>query len=159
MACLHRTVASLRIRGDALDPDEISKILCCLPTKGFRKGQVVRGARSGFDHTKKIGMWSLQAEDRQPGNLDEQISGLLDRLPKDLAIWRGLSARFEIDLFCGFFMKETDEGLEISSQSLRLLGDRSITLGFCIYAPLGDEEETKSEEPANFPESEASPKS
>ncbi len=45
MAHLYRTVASLRIGGDDLDPDEVSALLCCQPTAGYRKGQVVRGPR------------------------------------------------------------------------------------------------------------------
>jgi hypothetical protein len=64
-------------------------------------------------------------------------------LPADLAVWQSLSSRFKLDLFCGFFMQETDEGLEVSADTLRRLGERSISLGVCIYAPLSDENDEK----------------
>ncbi len=35
-------------------------------------------------------------------------------------------------------MEEGDEGLSISPESLRLLGERSIALEICIYAPTRD---------------------
>jgi hypothetical protein len=85
-------------------------------------------------------MWRLDAADQQPGNLDEQIKSIFGKLTDDLEIWKVLSSQFEMDLFCGFFMKETDEGLKISSESLRILGERSISLGLCIYAPMEKEE-------------------
>jgi hypothetical protein len=110
------------------------KSCAALQRKGYRKGQVVRG------FMKKTGMWILVADDQQPGNLDEQIRVIFSKLPRDLEIWRNLSLRFKMDLFCGFFMEATDEGLEISPESLRQLGERSITLGICMYAPIGKDE-------------------
>lgn len=135
MAELHESVAALRIGGDALDPDEITMIMRCAPTDGFRKGQILRGVKTGRDYVKKTGMWILEAIDRQPANLDAQVAEVLDKLPDDLEIWRKLSSLFEIDLFCGFFMEGSDEGLMISPESLRRLGERGISLSFCIYAP------------------------
>ena len=41
----------------------------------------------------------------------------------------------ELDLFCGFFMKQSDEGLEVSAAALKALGERGIKLGICLYAP------------------------
>src|SRR5260370_28441471 len=135
MAKLHKTVAALRIGGDALDPDEISQVLCCAPTMGFRKGQVVRGPVTGREVVKKSGMWSLDAEDQQPGDLDEQIRSIFSRLPDDLGVWQNLASKFRMDLFCGFFMAVGDEGLEITPASLRLLGERSVALAICIDSP------------------------
>jgi len=144
MAHLSRTVASLRIGGDDLDPDEVSALLCCQPTAGYRKGQVVRGPSSGRDFLKKTGSWMLDAEDQAPGDLDEQVRSILDRLPADLSIWRTLSSRYKIDLFCGWFMEETNEGIEVSAKTLMRLGERAILLGVCIYAPLtNDDDEPK----------------
>jgi hypothetical protein len=82
----------------------------------------------------------LDADDQQPGDLDEQITTIFSKLPRDLEIWRHLSSRFHLDLLCGFFMEEGDEGLTISPVSLRLLGERSVELGFCIYAPSAPDE-------------------
>jgi len=39
--------ATLRIIGDALIPDEITRLLACAPTRAWSKGNVIRGKRTG----------------------------------------------------------------------------------------------------------------
>jgi Domain of unknown function (DUF4279) len=134
MAAVDRSVASLRIFGDSLQPDEISKLLGCAPTKSYLKGAVEPSKHN--DVVRRTGMWSLQARPREPEDLDSQIVELLNQLPADLLIWERLSIEYKLDLFCGLFMKETDEGLEISADTLKALGDRKIRFGVCIYAPI-----------------------
>ena len=138
MAYLHRSVASLRICGDKLDPDEISMLLGGAPTLSYRKGEV---KKSKFrDVVRKSGAWMLKATGREPENLDAQVDEILGQLTQDLTVWASLSNDYRIDLFCGFFMKQTDEGVEISVKTLKALGEGGIKLGFCIYAPLKDVE-------------------
>jgi hypothetical protein len=80
-------------------------------------------------------MWRLEAADCEPENLDGQIRELLEETNRDLKVWRTLSSRYEIDLFCGLFMAEGIEGLTLSSDSLTALGERGIEIGFDIYSP------------------------
>lgn len=133
MAHLHHSFATLRIGGDLLIPDEISRILGCAPTHGYVKGQVMPSKKRAI--IRKTGGWHLDASKQEPGNLDAQVAELFARVTKDLGVWASLSSAYDIDLFCGFFMDETDEGLEISAETLKTLGDRGIKLGVCIYAP------------------------
>jgi hypothetical protein len=135
MARLHRSISSLRIHGAALDPDEISETLNCIPTECFRNGQIIRGSVTGREHVKKGGMWSLRATDYKPENLDAQVAELLEKLPSDLAIWAAISKKYKVDLFCGLFMKKGNEGFSLSPGTLRALGDRSIELQMDLYAP------------------------
>jgi hypothetical protein len=139
LAHLDHSAASLRIVGTDLDPEEISGILSCQPTAAYRKGQIVVGKRSGQKSEKKSGLWLLKADKRSPGNLDAQIHELFDKLPSDLSIWSFLSAKYSMDLFCGLFMTETNEGLSISPGNLKALGERSILLALDIYGPTKDE--------------------
>src|SRR5436853_5658871 len=83
MANLHKSVASLRISGDALDPREISLLLGCEPTFGHRKGEIIRHAQTGRERTARSGMWLLESQDREPGNLDGQVSEILSKLTGD----------------------------------------------------------------------------
>lgn len=83
----------------------------------------------------------LDAEDQKPGDMDEQVRSILDNLPADLCIWKALSSRYKIDLFCGWFMEDTNEGIEISANTLKRLSEREILLGVCIYAPLPGEDD------------------
>ena len=80
-------------------------------------------------------MWALEAGDATPENLDQQVVELLSKLSADLAVWRALSQRFAIDLYCGLFMEHSNEGAEISAATLKALGERGIALGLEIYGP------------------------
>jgi hypothetical protein len=44
-----------------------------------------------------------------------------------------------MDIFCGWLMHESNEGIVISPQTLLMLGERNIALSVDIYAPLDDE--------------------
>jgi len=138
MAAVYETVASLRIFGDDLDPDEISALLGASPTSSARKGEI-RVSKSGRERTERTGRWLLEAVYRQPGDLDSQIAELLSPLTGDIAVWRRLVAQFEVDIFCGLFMKESDEGLDLRPETLEMLGSRGLSLGLCIYGPLSEE--------------------
>ncbi len=139
MAHLHRSVATLRISGEDLDPAEISALLGCVPTSSQRKGDVFTSKASGLSRTVKLGAWRLEAADREPEDLDGQIAELLSKLTPSLEVWASIAERYAVDLFCGFFMQETNEGVEISARSLASLGERGIILGLDIYSPTREE--------------------
>lgn len=133
MAHISRSVAVLRIGGDKLDPEEITNILGCEPNYKQIKGQVFITKASGRERIAKTGAWNFQATDREPENLDEQISEILDRLNPNSEIWKALSEKYHIDLFCGIFMEKSNEGMEISPSSLMELGSRGIQMSLDIY--------------------------
>jgi hypothetical protein len=134
MASVHKSAASLRISGEDLIPDEISAAIGSSPTLSYRKGEVHR-FRNGGEVIRKTGMWLVTADDCEPEDIDRQVRDLLSRLTPELRIWDDLSQRFEIDLYCGLFMEEANEGLSLSIGTLRALADRNIELGVDIYAP------------------------
>jgi hypothetical protein len=80
-------------------------------------------------------MWSLEAEARQPGDLDSQIKEILSGITDDPETWSKLHARFSIDLFCGLFMKESNEGEGLTPEAMALLVSRLIPIGLDIYGP------------------------
>jgi uncharacterized protein DUF4279 len=135
MAHLHRSVATLRICGEDLDPDEITALLGCTPSSSERKGDVFTSKTSGRSRTAKLGAWRLDTSDREPEDLDGQIDEIVSKLTPSIEVWQSIAARYRVDLFCGFFMRETNEGFEISPASLAALGERRIALGLDIYSP------------------------
>ncbi|WP_026221017.1 DUF4279 domain-containing protein [Thiofilum flexile] len=143
MAGLARSLASLRIAGDDLDPNEITALLGHIPTTQQVKGEVIVGKVTRQVRTVKIGMWRLKATESLPADLDQQIDEVLSKLTPDLSVWEQLSTRYHMDLFCGLFMVESNEGLSISAKSMKALGERGIELGLDIYAP-DPEDETDS---------------
>jgi uncharacterized protein DUF4279 len=143
MAAVSKTRASLRIFGDDLDPDEISALLGAPPTLSGKKGEV-RADKRGIEQTARTGRWLLRVNHRQPGDLDSQLVELLSPLTPDIEVWRSLVTRFKADIFCGLFMKESNEGLGLRPETLEMIGSRGLPLGFDIYgAPSEETEKSK----------------
>jgi hypothetical protein len=136
MAHLARSVAALRIIGDDLVPEEVSSLLGAPPTRAERKGEAIP-TKTG-ERIAKTGGWRLEAMATEPENLDAQVSELLSLLTSDLEVWHTLRERYRLDLFCGWFMNESNEGVSISPSTLLALGQRGIELGLDIYAPSPD---------------------
>ncbi len=125
------TVA-LRVAGDDLDPDEISSLLCTLPTESWRKGEHVQ--QLGRTVIAIEGRWTLRSQ--LPGTTDpeEQLTLLLTRMTDEPTVWSRLKVRYDIDLFCGVFLSSANQGIELSAELLRRLGERGISIGFDIYS-------------------------
>jgi hypothetical protein len=134
MAHLHRSSASLRISGDGLSPSDISTLLGIEPTSAQIKGEPFT-TPSGKTSISRVNQWLLEAKDAEPENVDAQVEELLGKLTSDLSVWHNISKHYEIELFCGFFMEEWNEGFEILPKTLTDLGVRGIKLGLDIYGP------------------------
>lgn len=135
MTQLHHSAAGLRIIGDDLIPSEISSLLGCLPTFSQTKGEEILGKTPGKIRVANCGMWRLNAQRREPEDLDGQIDEIFARLTDDLNVWKEISRRYSVDLFCGLFMACGNDGLSVSAESLLILGLRDIELGLDIYGP------------------------
>lgn len=133
MPYLHHSCAALRIAGDSLRPDAISRLLGCRPTLGFVKGRIEPS--KGTPIVRETGGWQLDAAGRPPGNLDAHVAELFGRVNSDLSAWKRLSSEYEIELWCVYFMAEPDEDVQVSAGTLNVLGDRGIKLGLRIYSP------------------------
>ena len=134
MTVKSRSIAALRVFGDDLDPREVSRLLAATPSDSHRKGEV-HVSSAGRRYVRKTGMWCLEARGEAPDSLQSQISRILSVLTSDLEAWRTLAQRFEIDMFCGLFMTESSEGLDMSSAVMELMAERRIPLAICIYGP------------------------
>ena len=144
-----RSVVTLRIAGDLLDPAEVTSLLKFSPTSAQKKGDVHIGDKNGQRYVRNIGMWRLRAEDSSSMNLNVQFMNILDRLPSDPTIWDDLASRFKIDFFCGIFMGKWNEGIVLSPKVVAELGERGIQLSLDIYGP--DEDDTSIEPTINNP--------
>ena len=129
-----RSIATLRLSGELLDPAEISARLGTAPTGSHCKGDVVR-TTTGQEITRMFGLWRLETARQTPESLERQIGDVLSRLTQDLETWRTLSKTYTVDLYCDLFMDDSNEGLELSTACLAALADRGIKLGLDFYAP------------------------
>ena len=140
MAHVQRSVVTLRIGSDDLIPDEITRLLGATPTKAQTKGEKIVGKNTGHVRIAKAGMWRLSATDREPEDMDGQIEEILSQTTSDLAVWRSIGEKHQIDLFCGLFLGGSNEGMSLSAKSLAALGVRGIELALDIYSGHEDDE-------------------
>ena len=150
MSQIAKTAVSLRYSDKHSDieliPEALTAALGKPPshsmTKGeviVRKGEVVSadGIRSWLNST--FGSTPSSGESR--GDLDGQIRELFGALTDDLAVWRSLAEKHSPDLYVGLFMKEENEGIEISAKCLSILSERGVSLSLDIYDPPGAPEQ------------------
>src|SRR5262245_61149329 len=118
MGPISRITVSLRVAGEELDPAEITRLLGVSPKYAARKGDQVQ--RRGGPVTQRTGMWtfSLTDEASPEWELDDVITALLSRVSTDPAIWLDLGARYKLDVFCGLFMDDDNEGAELKPATL-----------------------------------------
>lgn len=134
------TSITLRIRGEDLDPDEVSQILGCRPDMAHRKGERrLRGDGKEFRFPERTGAWHL---DFAPDETDEWDCGeamllLMRRLPEDIGVWRRLTERFAVDLYVSLVMRSCNMGFGLIPKVMSYLGERGIEAGFDV---LHDEE-------------------
>jgi hypothetical protein len=128
-----RVTVSLRVFGDELNPEEVSRLLGCQPTKCRVKGEVIAGRHSGLRREARTGSWVLDSDDARSVRLDEQIVNLLARVTRDLAAWEEITERYKADLFCGLFLEEENRACRLSAEVLHRLAERGLSIGFDIY--------------------------
>lgn len=132
---MSRLAISVRVQGDDLDPEEITRVLGATPKFAARKGdQVRRGERTV---TQRSGIWvfGLTEEPSPEWELNDAMVAILGRLSSDLQVWASLAARFKLDVFCGLFMSSDNQGADIAPVTLRLLAERGLTLDLDVYGP------------------------
>jgi hypothetical protein len=132
MTRIYRSRAALRITGEDLQPDEITRLLGAAPTRSHARGDARRRPRGGAT-SYDFGMWLIEADPYEPEGIDAQTEDILSQLSTDLAVWRDLAARYHLDLFCGLFLGSTNEGGGLSPATMRALGERGIALDLDIY--------------------------
>lgn len=131
MAHLARAVASLRIAGEDLVPADVSALLGCDPTRGWAKGDTLGSRRA--TRTARFGMWTLEAHETESADLDAQFTAILSRLTTDGSVWVELRGKYDVDLFCGWFMERGNEGMSIEPETMAALGTRGISLDIDLY--------------------------
>lgn len=82
--------------------------------------------------------WSLTADESHESDIDLQINSIFSQLTADAEAWHQLGESYKMDVFTGLFLERTNGGVELSCDSMRLLSQRGIDIGFDIYFELPD---------------------
>src|SRR5258708_39458644 len=89
-----KSAAALRILGDDLIPEEITRVLGREPTGAEHKGQVLGGKSTGRERIARSGSWRFEVADRTPDDLNGQIMEIVGQLNQDPEVWASLVKRF-----------------------------------------------------------------
>jgi Domain of unknown function (DUF4279) len=131
-----KSFAWLRIVGESVIPDEVTRLLGCEPTRAWSKGDFVRSKRPGPGHVARVGTWFLRVDEREPENFNEQIAEILSRLNSHPDAWAYLASNFSITLSCLLDASEENQAFTISPVTLSALGNRGIELR--VYCSIDD---------------------
>jgi hypothetical protein len=125
-----KSFAWLRIVGEDLVPDEVTRLLGCEPTRAWSKGEVFRSKRTGRERVERVDTWFLRVEERDPENFNEQIAEILSRLNSRPEAWAYLASHFSITLSGLLDASEENQAFSLSPVTLAALGSRGIKLQF-----------------------------
>ena len=151
MSAISSSTVTIRLFGAKLDPDHVTQLLGCVPSAAAKKGEKIIKP-DGRERIVKRGSWRLEYGEKNEVGLEEKIQILLAKLTDNLESWQEVTRNLEIaDIYCGLFIDNWNEGLELSPSIMRKIADRNLTIGFDIYSPTdtwyrNDEECETSEE-------------
>ena len=134
MSAISRSTISIRVSGKNIDPNKVSQLLGCLPTLAAMAGDVITKP-DGKTRVVKNGFWHLKYGESDAIELEEKIDNLLGKLTNDLIAWETITRDYRVDIFCGLFCDNWNEGFWLTPKLLRKLGERNIEIGFDIYSP------------------------
>lgn len=125
------TYATLRVFGEAVELDDVSRMLASTPTRTQRKGQPLR---EGAKTSAKLSGWFLETRAViQSKDSRRHLDSLLDILkPKVLEIQEMQARGMEIDICC-FWLSVGQGGPTIGPEQSKVLGALGIEVWFDIY--------------------------
>jgi Domain of unknown function (DUF4279) len=129
--------ASLRLYGDDLVPEAISRVFGMPPTDAAERGDK-KVSPSGKTRVAPTGRWILESEGQVAATeLEPHIEWLLDRIEAAGIVPADLPGVTRVDI-CGFWVSATGHGGPVFSPELlgRLARNR-LTLSLDIYSDAG----------------------
>jgi Domain of unknown function (DUF4279) len=123
----------LRVCGDTLDPEAVSRVLGREASRCQRAGQPVLSPAGEVKRIARTGSWLLDWPVGTDATISEAIHALLGSLPADPEVWASLTSRYAVDLICDLTVRSVNRGFELPPELLSLLAQRGITLGFDIF--------------------------
>ena len=126
---------TLTVRGDDLDPDQVTECLGCPPDESQRKGGPMLRADGSVARLAEFGAWKLvfRPEDTDEWDCGEAVMLLVQRVPAGVDAWQRLARRFRVGISAGLVMRSHNKGFRLSPDVMRYLGERGIEAGFDVY--------------------------
>lgn len=126
-----RIAIAVRIIGDSLDPERLTRMLGVAPTLAKRKGEPAE--RDGATIEQRTGIWSYALPASPEWELGDAIRTLLEQLPSDPALWESLAMEFSTDVFCALFLDAPNRLAILPVETLALLAERRLQLTLDLF--------------------------
>jgi hypothetical protein len=126
-----KTKVSLRLTGDTLVPEEVTRAFGCVPTNAFRRGDEI--AVGSAHRNAPTGVWRLEVPELEGATLDEQVCWVLDQVSDDVAVWTSLSEQYNAELFVGVFLASVNQGLRLSPATAMRASKRGLSITLDLY--------------------------
>lgn len=126
--------ATLAIYGDDLDPDTVSDLLGCSPSRAHRKGDRKTVTSVPF----RSGAWLLTVEARSPEGPAEAIVNLLARFPAESGFWQRIIAVYDVSICVAIHTSGWNRGFCLPAGLLSRVGQIGVPIDVDLYL-YGDE--------------------
>lgn len=122
--------ATLRIHGEGLDFDEISRTLGVQPTYTHRKGECNSKQRPDLEWKDDAWHYGVGLDESRP--LQDHILALWQVLKFHVPYLKALKERFKVDTFCGYRSNNQTAGFEVDYRCLEMFTALEIPFGLSI---------------------------
>lgn len=122
---------TLRVQSEVLLPEEISQILQISSTKSHCKGEKM-SSKNPLSENYEANLWLLEFEEKD--SFDELFVEVSNFLAKNQDSLLTLSERCNIDLFCGYSPKESQDSFFLNHETLRKIANIPIDIIFDVYS-------------------------
>ena len=130
---LQRAVVTFSVYHDAIEPAEISRLLCAEPHRVVRKGELIRVSEQQL-RAARTGRWDVTTGWNCSPLLGQQIEVLLGKMTNDLAVWREIQQRFKTLVTVGGYFEDWTGGFFLPLTTLVALSERMLEIDFDLYA-------------------------
>ena len=124
---------SLKIRGDALDPEFLTQQFGVAPSSSARKGDAVHG--DGEESVERTGAWDYRLDVPPSTELGAAIGLLLEVFPEDSTLWGEITSAYTAEVWCGVFLEDASQRTVVDPEILGALARRGLPLRLELHAP------------------------
>ena len=132
-----RVEVSFRIFGEDLDPNAVTEVLGMTPDSAIKRGEehdLKAGSKVIHSRPARQGGWIIKSKLPPDVHVEEHLRVMLALLePKAAAIQDLRGAGNSADFFCGLFLQDYNDGVELPPEMLADIAALGATLGLDIY--------------------------